>query len=293
MVSIAVPPWSQVRRRSSIRRPPYESAIGRSATSASSAILATDTALSDRARASAPPIGPPPAIATSTLGRSAATNDGLDVAHGFRRARSQYLAPRGRHDDIVLDAHADVPESLRDAFSGAHVAPWLDREGHARIEAPPLPARLVLAGVVDIQAEPMAGAVHVEAPVVLRLDDLVDRSGAQPEVDETPREHGHRRVVRLVPAPAGIYRSDRSALSGEHQLVDVALRPAELCADRESARHVRGVPVQLAARVNEQKVSIGQRRAVVAVMQDACVGAASDDRRVRGVLRPAPTELVQ
>src|SRR5215470_16337157 len=113
MVSIAVAPWSQALRRSRIRRLPWESAIGRSATSDSSEIRATDTVPPDKASASAAPTGPPPAIATSTLGRSAATNDGLDVAHGFRRARGQHLASRRRHDDVVLDAHADVPERFR------------------------------------------------------------------------------------------------------------------------------------------------------------------------------------
>src|SRR5215831_13016634 len=218
MVSIAVPPEPHAPRRSSIRRLPWDSAIGRSATSASSAIRATEIALSDNASASAPPTGPPPAIATSTLGRSAATNDSLDVTHGFRRARGQHLASRRGHDDVVLDAHADVPERFRDAFGGPHVAPRLDREGHARLQAPPLPARLVFAGVVDVEAEPMAGAVHVEAPVVFGLDDFLDRSVAQAEVDEPLRERGDRGVVRLVPAPAGPHHGDRRALGREHEL---------------------------------------------------------------------------
>src|SRR5262249_55402916 len=151
MVSIGVPPRSQAPRRSSIRRLPCESAIGRSAIPASSAIRATDTALSDRASASAPPTGPPPAIATSTFGRSVAPNDGLDVAPGFRPAPGQHPASRGGHDHTAPDAHADVPERLGDAFGGPDVAPRLDGERHTRFEAPPLPARLVLAGVVDVQ----------------------------------------------------------------------------------------------------------------------------------------------
>src|SRR5215831_17143576 len=102
MVSIAVPPEPHAPRRSSSSRLPCERAIGRSATSASSAIRATEIALPDSAIASAPPTGPPPAIATSTLGRSAAANDGLDVPHGLRRARGQHLASRRRHDDVVL-----------------------------------------------------------------------------------------------------------------------------------------------------------------------------------------------
>src|SRR5882724_2612692 len=159
-------------RRSRIRRLPWESAIGRSATSPSSAMRATDKPLPARASASAQPTGPPPAMATSTRESSAAANEGLDGANRFGRRCGQYLATIGRHDDVVFDAHADVPERLRDVVGGPDVAARLDRQGHPGIESTPFASRLVLAGVVDVEAEPMSGAVDVETLVVLGFDHL-------------------------------------------------------------------------------------------------------------------------
>src|SRR5437879_4523483 len=97
-------------KRSRIRRLPYERAMGRSAKSASPAIRATETWLPDSARANAHPTGPPPAMATSTSASSATADQSLEVPDRFRRGRSQYLAPRNRHDDVVLDAYPGVPE---------------------------------------------------------------------------------------------------------------------------------------------------------------------------------------
>src|SRR5882672_7049123 len=137
--------------RSRIRRLPWESAIGRSATPVSSAMRATATPLPARASASAQPTGPPPAMATSTWEGSAAANEGLERANRFGCRRGQYLATIGRHDDIVFDAHADVPERLRHAVGGPDVAARLDRQGHPGREWTPFASRFVFAGVVDIE----------------------------------------------------------------------------------------------------------------------------------------------
>src|SRR5690242_8076003 len=226
-------------RRSRMRRLPWESAIGRSATSASSAILATDIALSDNASASALPTGPPPAIATSTSASSAAANERLDVANRFRRGRRQYVAAGGGHDDVVLDANAGVPELPGDTVARPDIAARLDGQGHARFEATPFAARFVFSGVVNVQTQPVPGTVHVKALVVFGFDDLFERAAAQAEVDETPRQRLHRGVVRLVPAVSDFHRGDRRGLRREHQLVDVFLRPAEFPAHGKSAGQVR------------------------------------------------------
>src|SRR5213593_2156208 len=84
--------------------------MGRSAKSASPAIRATETALPDRASASAQPTGPPPAIATSTSGGSTTANQCLDIPDRLRCCCRQHLAPGGCYDDVVLDAYARVPE---------------------------------------------------------------------------------------------------------------------------------------------------------------------------------------
>src|SRR5213592_2572542 len=175
-------------RRSRIRRLPYDSAIGRSAKSASPAIRATETALPDRASASAQPTGPPPAMATSTSGSSSTADQRFDVPNRFRCRRRQHLAPGGRHHYVILDAHARIPELPGDVIGGTDVAARFHGQRHAGLEAPPFAARLVLPGVVDIEPEPVPGTVHVEAFVILGLDHFFDRAAAQSQIDESLSE---------------------------------------------------------------------------------------------------------
>src|SRR5262245_34248521 len=123
MVSMAVHSSEpHAPRRSRIRRLPWESASGRSAASASSATRATETPLPARASASAQPTGPPPAMATSTCGSSTATNDRLEISNRVRGGARQYFARVGRYDNVVFDAHADVPQRLRDVVGGPNIA---------------------------------------------------------------------------------------------------------------------------------------------------------------------------
>src|SRR6266853_2445571 len=267
--------------------------MGRSAKSASPAIRATETALPDRASASAQPTGPPPAIATSTSGGSTTANQCLDIPDRFRCCCRQYLAPGSCYDDVVLDAYARVPELSGYVVGWPDVAARLYGQGHTRLESAPLPARFVFSGVVDVQAEPMSGAMHVEALVILGLDHFYECPAAQSQIDESLSERPHRGIVRLVPAPACHHGVERGGLRGEHQLVDVLLRAAEFSAHGEGPRHIRGISVQLTTCVDEQKIPVGEPRVVVAVMQDAGVGSSGDDRPVRGILRAAAAKLVE
>src|SRR6266849_6158329 len=267
--------------------------MGRSAISNSSAIRATDRALSAKASVNAQPTGPPPAMATSTSGGSTTADQRLDIPDRFRRGCRQYLAPGDRYDDVVFDAHARVPELPGHVVGRPNVAARLHGQAHARLEAAPLPVRFVVSGVMDVQAEPMSGAVHVEALVILGLDHFFDRTTAQSQLDESLSERAYGGIVRLVPSVAWLYRRDRGGLRGEHQLVDVLLRSAEFSAYWESPRHIRGISGQLAACVDEQEISVGEPRVVVAVMQDAGVGSSGNDRPVRGILGAAATKLVE
>src|SRR5712691_12121713 len=255
--------------------------MGRSAISNSSAIRATDMALPDKARANAQPTGPPPAMATSTSGSSTTADPCLDIADRFRCGCRQYLAPRGCHDNVVLNAYADVPELPGHVVGRSDVAARFYSQGHSRLEAAPLPARFIFSGVMDVQAEPMSGAVHVEALVILGLDHLFDRPAAQSQIHESLSERPHRGIVRLVPAAARLHRRDRRGLRGEHKFVHVPLRAAEFSAYGESPRYIRGVSVQLTTCVDEQEIPVGEPRVVVAVVQDAGVGASGDDGPVR------------
>src|SRR6266852_9183926 len=174
--------------------------MGRAAISNPSAIRATDRALSDKASVNAQPTGPPPAMATSTSGGSTTADQRLDIPDRFRGGCRQYLAPGDRYDDVVFDAHARVPELPGHVVGRPNVAARLHGQGHARLEAAPLPARFVFSGVSDVQAEPMPGAMHVEALVILGLDHFFDGAVAQPQIDESSSESLHRSIVRFIPA---------------------------------------------------------------------------------------------
>ena len=60
---------------------------------------------------------------------------------------------------------------------------------------------------MHVHAQPVAGAVHVEAVVgalrnhVLRVADLVRVQ--QPQIQQTLRQHGHGGLVRIVEARSG------------------------------------------------------------------------------------------
>src|SRR2546426_1032650 len=127
--------------------------MGRSAKSASPAIRATETAVPDRASASAQPTGPPPAIATSTSGGSSTANQCLDIPDRLRCRYRQHFAPGGCYDDVVLDAYARVPELSGYVVGWPDVAARLYGQGHTRLESAPLPARFVFSGVVDVQED--------------------------------------------------------------------------------------------------------------------------------------------
>src|SRR5512139_1054258 len=135
---------------------------------------------------SAAPTGPPPTIRTSrtTATPASGAHERFDLGNGLGRVRGDDLAALRRDHRVVLDAHADVPEALRHAVRGAHVASGLDRQHHARFERAPLSVALVVAAVVHVHAQPVAGAVHVEAAVVARFDHPVDAAAAQAEIDE-------------------------------------------------------------------------------------------------------------
>src|SRR5512141_942352 len=138
---------------------------------ATASITATRSPSGASASASDAPTRPPPTMARSnSAARSLAfkaarsrAHEALDLDGAARQpGRQQVAAVRGHHD-VVLDAHADVPPPLRRALgAGRDVDARLDRQHHAGLEHPPLVADLVVADVVHVHAQPMAGAMHEE-----------------------------------------------------------------------------------------------------------------------------------
>ncbi|MNU88153.1 hypothetical protein D3C71_779570 [compost metagenome] len=208
-------------------------------------------------------------------------------------------------------------EFLGHAFAGPHVDAGLQRQHHARVQDA---ARAVLdefvgqrvlalahlahlrgfdiaAAVVHVHAQPVAGAVHVELEVGARVDHVVDAADLvaveQAQVEHALRQHLHGRVVRVVEAVAGLGGGGRGVLAGQHQVVQRALRAAELAVGREGAGDVAGVAVEFATGVDQHQLALAHGRGVGAVVQHAGVGAGRDDGAVGRVLRAAQAELVQ
>src|SRR5690606_40648507 len=66
----------------------------------------------------------------------------------------------------------------------------------------------------------------------------------------------------------------------QHQLVQLALRRAELAIGREGAGDVRSVVIQFAAGVDQNQIAVFYFSVVVRVVQDAGVVAGADNGRI-------------
>src|SRR5581483_4831091 len=193
-------------KRSRRARLPNDSArLRRSDTSVGRASSRSiESPVSRKASASARPTGPPPTITMSkvvslrsvpmrdtgwfscqasshhraNLIACSSAHERLDVVDRLGRIRGDDLAAiRGDHG-IVLDAHADVPELLRHTVCGPHITSRLHGEHHAWYERAPFALALVFPTIVHVHAKPVAGAMHIEAPIVARFDDAVDAARA-------------------------------------------------------------------------------------------------------------------
>src|SRR5471032_2002058 len=166
---------------SRMRRAPLPSAVVRSSKLGWSALWAstasisvTVSGVSCSASARLAPTMPPPTIATSqrcTMSfmreASCGRHERFDLVRGFRHIARKHLTAGARDCDVVLDAHADIPETPRHAAgAGGDVNARLDRQHHAGLEHAPFIADLVVADVVHVHTEPVAGAVHEELLVV-------------------------------------------------------------------------------------------------------------------------------
>src|SRR5580658_8516202 len=163
------------------------------------------------------PTMPPPMMARSkslllarvTAGSSGARHQRFDLIRVFGDACTQYLGATLGHDDVVLDADADVAEALRHpARAGRQVNARLDGQHHAGLEHAPLIAHFVVADVVDVEAEPVTGAMHEETPVGAALDERRDAPLQQSELHQPLGDDPHRRLMRGVPVTSRAHAGD-------------------------------------------------------------------------------------
>ena len=117
---------------------------------------------------------------------------GLQLVGRLRDRRGQVLVAALRDHDVVLDADADAAEArigllvvLRD------VEARLDREDLPRLEPARLAVDAVAADVVHVEAEPVAGRVHVVGAVGLARDQLARVALQQAEREQALDEPAH------------------------------------------------------------------------------------------------------
>ena len=201
--------------------------------------------------------------------------------------------PIGGHDNVVLDADADALEAIGSVFGLApEVEAWLDGEYHSLLQDDGVLTVLVDPGVVNVEAEPVRGAVHVVRLVLLLLNDVVHVAVKDAEVEQAMYQDIPRRLVDLGELHARRDDGNGLFLGGEHDVVDVALLRGELAAGGPRAGDIRAVVIDLRPGVDEQQVAVPYLVAVRNVVQDARVPAGRDDGRVAVSGRPQPPELV-
>jgi len=145
---------------------------------------------------------------------------------------------------------------------------------------------------VNVQPKPMTGAVHIELLVAAGLEDLVKRAVAEPEIDIALRQHAFRDPMIVVKIRPRHHRIDTGELRSEHELINILLRSAELAIDREGPRDVGCITVILATGVDQQQIAVLQLPVVVAIVQNARVRPAGDNRRIGDGLRAVSQEFM-
>src|SRR5262249_12819426 len=174
-------------RRSKMTRAPCDNASDRSPRAASPAARASSTTTSRSASATASasvaPTGPAPTTARScSIGaRRLSPAGGLDVGDRLRRRGRENVDAGRRDEHVVFDAHADIPEAVGHVVRRADIRTGLDRQHHAGHELLRRALHLVEAGVMHIEPEPMARAVHIELLEAAGLEHFVERSLAEAE----------------------------------------------------------------------------------------------------------------
>jgi hypothetical protein len=187
------------------------------------------------ATASEPPTMPPPAMTMSKLAAGVAAHVpqaaciSRSISSGSFGASADSTSAPARVTSTSSSMRMPMPHHFFGDAARARrdVEAGLDRQHHARLEHAPLVADLVVADVVHVHAQPVAGAVHVEAAVGAVLDQRRHPALEQPERTSPRVSTSHRGVVRLVPVVAGAHLVDRRELRLQHHLVERALLGAE------------------------------------------------------------------
>ena len=124
---------------------------------------------------------------------------------------------------------------------------------------------------MDVHAEPVPGAVHVELAIEVHGERVLDTLRQEFQADQPLDEDTARCLVHRLVTGAGLGDADRRELRGEHDLVDRALRCREAACHREGAGDIGGVVAILGGSIDEQEIAVEHAAAVLGVVEDAGV----------------------
>ena len=137
---------------------------------------------------------------------------------------------------------------------------------------------------MHVDAEVVTGAVHHVAAVLaagVGVERLLGRDRQQPPLGRAAGDDGHRGLVHLTEAHAGLRDGERRVGGLEHRVVHAALHVGEGPRHGERARDVGGVQaVDLDTRVDEDQVARHDGAVVPGPVQVAGVRARRGDRVV-------------
>ena len=143
----------------------------------------------------------------------------------------------------------------------------------------------------------MAGAVHVKREIGAFFNHVVQGAHhlgiEQAQIQHALGQYLHRGVVRVGETGTGAGGVDGGHLRGQHQFVQVTLRPREAAIGGEGAGDVGGVSIELATRVNQHQLAVADCARIRAVMQHTGVSARGNDGAIRRALRAMAAELMQ
>ena len=197
------------------------------------------------------------------------------------------------HYHVVLDAHANAtPFLCHSLVVRGNIDTRLHGQGHAHFQHAPFTAHFVLAHIMHIHAQPVAGTVHVEGAVGFAGDQFVNVTLQQPQLHQAGGDDLHGRLVGLVPMFVRRDLLEGGFLGGQHNLVDRLLLGRKLAVDRPGTGDIAGVAIDLTPGVDQHQVAVLEHRVILLVMQDAAVAPSSDDGAIGRHLRAAFAKLV-
>src|SRR5688572_8600068 len=189
----------------------------------------------------------------------AAYPQALSLRHPLLNVLGLFDEPRGQHfmtlfgdGDVILDADTDVPPALGHAFaSRGYINPGLDGQRHAGLEHSPLLTHFVVANVMHIHSQPMAGAMHEEGAIRAITNEIRDFPLQQTKLHQALSDDLDRSIVRIIPVVPWASLLDRGILRFQDNLVHSSLFRRESSAHGEGPRNVRGVELVLTPRVDQ------------------------------------------